>query len=127
MQLTRLSEANTIETPVSSDRLIVSIFCPPAFALCLGLGAWLWVDVLGEQFSEQDVTILGYRFAWPLVILDPFIPASDSHYPNAQNIRMIMYVIAFLWIWANQSLLCYGSLWWRERRKPLGIQQTSHR
>jgi len=65
--------------------------------ILLGGIAWLYVDVLGWEVPEWVVTILGYLFGWPLLLLGPFIPASDSPAPNAPLIPNVLFLrITFL-------------------------------
>ena len=100
---------------------MIAAAAPLLIPLLLGVGAWLYVDVLGQEVTEQEVMIFGYFFAWPLLVLDPFIPASDSQYPNAGLIRVAMYIVALLCVWVTYSLLIYAILSWRERRKEASL------
>ena len=99
------------------SHLLTAATAPLLLSLLLGVSAWLYVDVLGQEVSERQVMIFGYLFARPLIILNPFIPASDSQYPNAGLIRVAMYIIALLCVWVTYSLLIYAILSWRQRRK----------
>ena len=85
----------------------------------LGGLAWLSVDVLGLETPDPVVTILAYLFGWPLLLLGPFIPASDSPAPHAPVIRnMLVLVAGFLDVFVY-TLLIYAALYWRERRGVL--------
>lgn len=86
--------------------------------ILLGLVAWLIVDVFGLEIPEWVVTILGYLFGWPLLLLNPFIPASDSHNPSAPLIRNVLYFAAIIFDLVAYSLLIYAVLYWREKRNP---------
>ena len=100
----------------TTRRLCMAAAGPLLVALLLGVGAWLYVDVFGMEVSERQAVLLGYLFAWPLLILKPFIPASDSQYPNAGLIRVGIYLLAALCVWLIYSVLFYLILSWRERR-----------
>jgi len=100
----------------TTKRVLVSVAVPLLFPLLLGVGAWIYVDMLGREVSEREVTIFGYLFAWPLLLLNPLIPASDSQYPNAGLIRVALYIVALLCVWITYSLLIYAILSWRARR-----------
>jgi hypothetical protein len=86
--------------------------------ILLGLSAWLIVDVFGLEIPEWVVTVLGYLFGWPLLLLNPFIPASDSPNPSAPFIRNGLYLVAIIIDLIAYSLLIYGVLYWREKRNP---------
>jgi len=86
--------------------------------ILLGLAAWLIVDVFGLEIPEWAVTVLGYLFGWPLLLLNPFIPASDSPNPSAPLIRDVLYLAAIILDLAAYSLLIYAVLYWREKRNP---------
>ena len=81
-----------------------------------GLAAWLIVDVFGLEIPEWVVTVLGYLFGWPLLLLNPFIPASDSPDPSAPLIRNVLYLAAIIFGLAAYSLVIYALLYWREKR-----------
>jgi hypothetical protein len=83
--------------------------------ILLGGLAWLCVDVLGWEVPEWAVTIIGYLFAWPLLLLGPFIPASDSHAPHAPLIRNVLYLVAVVLDVFVYTLLIYVVLYWREK------------
>jgi CDP-diglyceride synthetase len=103
----------------TSRRLFVAATTPLLVAVLFGLGAWLYVDVLGQEVSERVAMIFGYLFAWPLLILKPIIPSSESQLPNAGFIRIGIHIIALLCVWITYSSLIYVILSWREgqRRK----------
>lgn len=88
------------------------------FSILLGLVAWLIVDVFGLEIPEWVVAVLGYLFGWPLLLLHPFIPASDSPNPSAPLIRNVLYPAAIILDLAVYSLLIYAILYWREKRNP---------
>ena len=92
----------------TKKHLLIAAAAPLLIPLFLGIGGWLYVDVLGWQVSERTATILGYLFAWPLLLLNPLIPASDNQYPNAGLIRVAMYIVALLSVWVTYSLLFYA-------------------
>ena len=62
-------------------------------------------------------TALVYPSAFPLGILGPFFPESDSPDPNAPLIRGLLYLTAILMDVVVYSALTYVVLSWRERRK----------
>jgi hypothetical protein len=97
--------------------LLIAAAAPLLIPLLLGIGGWLYVDVLGRHVSERMAMILGYLFAWPLLLLNPLIPASDSQYSNAALIRVALYIVALLCVWVTYSLLFYAFLRWQARRK----------
>ena len=88
-------------------RALNSVVIVLTLSLLLGACAWLIVDVMGREIPEWAVTILGYLFGWPLLVLDPFIPASDSPAPHAALIRNLLYLAAALLDLASYSLLIY--------------------
>jgi len=85
----------------------------------LGLTVWVLWDVLGVRFPEWVVTIAGYLFGWPLLLIEPFVPASDSHDPHASFIRLVLYFVALLLDVLAYSLLIYGVLCWRAKQTRL--------
>src|SRR5687768_5847069 len=88
-------------------RLVIAVAFPPLAVLLFGVGAWLYVDVLGYDASEKETIMFGYIFLWPLQILHPLIPASDNPHPYAALIRYTLYVIVILCAWGTYSLLIY--------------------
>jgi hypothetical protein len=84
--------------------------------ILLGGLAWLLVDVLGWEVPEPVILILSYLFAWPLLVLGPFIPASDSPAPHAALIRYVLSLVAVLLNVSAYALLIYAILYWREMR-----------
>jgi len=93
-----------------------SIAIALALPTLLGLVAWLIVDVFGLDIPEWVVTFLGYLFGWPLLLLNPFIPASDSPNPSAPLIRNVLYLAAIIFDLIAYSLLIYAVLYWHEKR-----------
>jgi hypothetical protein len=100
-----------------THRLLVAVASPLIVSILLGIGAWFYVDVLGEEVSERATMILAYLFAWPQLFLKPFTPGSDSPYPNAARIRILLFIVSEICVWFTYSLLIYAILSWRDRRK----------
>ncbi|HEX8162394.1 MAG TPA: hypothetical protein VF538_11010 [Pyrinomonadaceae bacterium] len=97
-------------------RVLNSVAITLISSLALGAGAWLIVAVLGWEIPERVVTILGYLSGWPLLLLGPFIPASDSPAPHAAPLRNVLYLMAVLLDLAAYSLLIYFIRSWIVRR-----------
>ena len=85
----------------------------------LGLAVWLLWAMLGVEFPEWLVTVFAYLFGWPLLLIEPFVPASDSPDPHAPSIRLALYFFALLLDVLAYSLLIYGVLCWRAKRTRL--------
>ncbi len=81
-----------------------------AVALIVGL-------VVELSPSDGLLTALLYPTAFPLGLLSPFFPESDSPDPNAPFIRSLLYLTAILMDVLVYSLLTYVVLRWREKRK----------
>jgi hypothetical protein len=103
-------------------RILKAVTVVLFLALLMGVTAWALVDLIGWQIPEWVVMTLGYLFAWPLLVLDPFIPASDSSAPYAPLVRSLMYILAVILDTAVYSFLIYLVLYWREKR---GISSQS--
>ena len=88
-------------------------------SILLGLIAWVLADILDLQFPEWVAAIFGYLFVWPMLLLRPFMPASDSPDPNAPFIRIVLYLSGLLLDILVYSLLIYVILRWRSRRNRL--------
>jgi uncharacterized membrane protein len=97
-------------------RILKAIAITLSLPILLGVIAWLIVDVLGWDVPEWVVTILGYLFAWPLLLLGPLIPASDSPVPHAPLMRSVLYLVAVLLDVFVYTLIIYAVLYWREKR-----------
>lgn len=74
------------------------------------------VDVLGWEIPERVVTLLGYLFGWPLLLINPFIPSSDSPAPHAALVRNALYLVAASLDLVTYSLLIYVISSWRVQR-----------
>src|SRR5882672_7621689 len=99
------------------NHLRIAISAPVIVAILVGLGAWLYVDVLGKEVSERVTMVFAYLFAWPQLVLGPITPRSDSQYPNAALIRIAIFALEVLCVWVTYSLLIYAVLSWRHRRR----------
>jgi hypothetical protein len=97
-------------------RLLLSAAITLTVPLVLGVVAWLAVDVFGLGFPEWMVTALGY-FGWPLLLIQRFIPASDSPDPNAPLVRMILYIAVVLCDFIVYCLVIFVILSWRARKR----------
>src|ERR1700730_4247105 len=94
-------------------RILKAIAIVISVWLSMGILAWLIVDVIGWQIPEWVVTILSYLFGWPLLLLNPLIPASVNPNPNAFLVRNLLYVLAVILDLTLYSLLAYAVLRWR--------------
>ena len=96
-------------------RLTLSITCGVLFPLlCLAVGF-----TLDEGGHERLANVFLYPAAWPMALVSPFAPGSDSPNPNAGLIRVALYSAAMLLSVAAYSLLAYVLLGWRAKRKRL--------
>ncbi len=105
------------------NRILLSLVGGILIPMVLGLSSVFMMDVLYEQWGiiwlDWLAQIFLYLVAWPLAFIGLFLPASDSANPNAPFIRQTLYLTALLCTVVTYSLLTYGVLWWRERRRRL--------
>ena len=97
-------------------RILKSVAAVLFLALIMSVIAWILIDVIGWEIPEWAVMTLGYLFGWPLLLLEPFIPASDSPAPYAPLVRNVLYLVAVILDIALYSLIVYVALCWREKR-----------
>jgi hypothetical protein len=102
------------------NRLLIAIASPLIVSILLGIGGWIYVDVVGKDVSERVNyhPRLSIRLA-SVPSLTRFTPRSDSHYPNAGLIRIAIFMTEELCVWVTYSLLIYAVLSWRDRRKRM--------
>ena len=99
------------------NRILKAIGVVILLALIMGVIAWVLVDVFGWEIPEWAALTLGYLFAWPLLLLDPFIPASDSRAPYASLVRQVLYLFALLLDIGFYSFLVYVAMYGRVKDK----------
>lgn len=86
----------------------------PILILMIG---WMLLEVLDVQGPEWIGQYLFIPITWPLVLLGPLFPASDSAYVFAPAIRIILFFVAILFNILLYSALSYVILWRRANQK----------
>lgn len=105
-------------------RLFKAVVIALTIPLLFGVAAWIVVDVLGGEFPEWIVQTAGVLFGWPLLLLAPFIPASDSPDPHAPFVRTSLYLLAVVLDVAVYSLLIYFVLGLFEKRRAIAERRV---
>src|SRR5687768_4110367 len=96
-------------------RIALSITCGLLFPLlCLAVGF-----PLEEGGHERLAKVFLYLAAWPVALVSPLAPASDSPSPRAGLIRVSLYSAAWLLSVVAYSVLTYVLLRWRAKQKRL--------
>jgi hypothetical protein len=96
-------------------RLILSVICGVSFPLlCLAVGF-----PLDEGGHGRLATVFLSLAAWPVALVSPLVPGSDSPNPNVGLIRAALYSAAMLLSVAAYSLLAYLLLRRRAKAKRL--------
>ncbi len=96
-------------------RLPLSIICGVLFPLlCLAVAF-----PLDEGGHERAADVFFYLAAWPVALVSPLAPGSDSPSPNARLNRVVLYLAALLLSVSAYSLLAYVLLFWRRKQKRL--------
>jgi hypothetical protein len=96
-------------------RLSLSIVCGVLFPLlCLAIGF-----PLDEGGHERLANVFLYPAAWPVALVSPFAPGSDSPNQNAGLIRVALYLAAILLSVAAYAVLAYVLSGRRAKRKHL--------
>jgi len=103
--------------PLQVNRMMTAIAIVVSICLAVALMAWVLVDVAGLNILEGLVTVLAYVFLWPLRLMKPIMPRSDSTVPNAAMIRTLLFLLAVFLDLAVYSLLTYVLLQWRARKR----------
>jgi hypothetical protein len=98
------------------DSIIGGVFIPWSLFL-LGDLADRWIGFDQYEWLSAVTNISLGLIAWPLVIVAPFMPGSNSHSPYASSIQIILLVAAILMDVLVYSALTYLFLRWRARLK----------
>jgi hypothetical protein len=104
-------------------RLLLSLAGGILIPLVLGVSSVFLMDVVYAQWGITWLDWVAWGFlllvGWPLILVGPFLPASDSLDPNAPAIRSALFIVGLLLDIFAYSLLTYLILRYRSGRGRL--------